>query len=279
MGKNIKIILITQDNEIDISSNLIILIFYLKKVVGIDPDITVIDNNSKDRTVKLIRNFGLDIYRYKVRKTRKVLVETAFNLAKQRNLDILIILDLAGGNTSDDAISLMARGIDEGSRFASAYIQPRKGDGYLGCWALNSQILYEMGPDIDMNLRKYLLEYASSENMEVLAIDELFSVNSKKQRNNMFNLFRRSPLEMISALVKYHPLLFYGMIGMTFLLVAIFSGIITINWFYTHHELNYMMSFLTVALVMIGGFFMVAGLMLNALNIIIEKLEAMKSWL
>jgi hypothetical protein len=30
---------------------------------------------------------------------------------------------------------------------------------------------------------------------------------------------------------------------------------------------------------MIGGFFMVAGLMLNALNIIIEKLEAMKSWL
>jgi hypothetical protein len=29
---------------------------------------------------------------------------------------------------------------------------------------------------------------------------------------------------------------------------------------------------------MIGGFFMVAGLMLNALNVLVERLEAMKKW-
>jgi hypothetical protein len=114
--------------------------------------------------------------------------------------------------------------------------------------------------------------------LEVLAINERISLNSKKKRRNMISLFKRSPLETMSVIVRYHPLTFYGIVGMSILLLAIGSGFYTVDFFYKYGHLSYFPAFLTVALVMIGGFFMVAGLMLNSLNVLVERLEAMKKW-
>ena len=79
-------------------------------------------------------------------------------------------------------------------------------------------------------------------------------------------------------IVKYHPLTFYGFVGMGILLTAMGSGFYTVDYFYEHGHLSYFPAFVTVALVMIGGFFMVAGLMLNSLIVLVERLEAMKKW-
>lgn len=275
----IKFLIITQNSEIEISSHLIILIFYIKSVLKLDPDITIIDNCSTDRTVELAKEIGVKIYRYKSRKSRKVIIETALKIAQRNDFDRLVLLDIAGGNTSDDAISLIARSLEEGKRFASAYIQPRAGDGYLGCWAFDSELIKNVGYEMEVDIKKQLFELASSENLEVLSIDEKFSVKSKRQRKKLFRLMKRSPGEMMTQLVRFHPLFFYGSVGLIIILTALFTGFYTINYFYSHNELNYFPAFLTVALVMLGGFFMVSGLMLNALNVIIEKIEAMKEWL
>ncbi|MGA1821675.1 MAG: hypothetical protein ACMUIG_04035 [Thermoplasmatota archaeon] len=274
-----KIVILTQDNETVISSYLLILLYFLKNKVNMKPDITVLDNNSSDRTVDLAMRTGVSVQRYKKTKRRKELVRKVLQLGKASKANTFIILDITGGNDAEDAISLIARSLVEGKRFASAYIHPPKDGGSLGCWAIDIDLLESMEGDPEFDIEKKLEEIADLADLELIAIDEKVSIQSKKQRRNFLKMFKKSPIEMLSILVKYHPLMFYGSIGMFILLMSLISGFYTVDYFYKYNELNYFPAFTTVALMMIGGFFMVAGLMLNALNVLVEKLEAMKKWL
>ena len=85
--------------------------------------------------------------------------------------------------------------------------------------------------DIEFDIEKKLIELASKQDLEILAVSERIMLNSKKKRRNMFSLFRRSPLETLSVIVKYHPLTFYGFVGMGILLTAMGSGFYTVYTF------------------------------------------------
>jgi hypothetical protein len=275
---DINVIILAMDSEMTIGSIVLFIKYYLEKQVKIDPIITVIDNHSGDRTSEIARKNGASVVVLDDREEWRKIVKRALHLGRKSNSQTLVILDLTGGNDADDAISLISRSIKEDERFASAYIRPMKGNGAVGCWAIDKGLLGRIDGDVEMDVEKKLVELASNEQLEVFAINEKITLTSKRKRRKMFNLFKRSPLQTLAYIMKYHPLTFYGAVGMGILLTAIGSGFYTIDYFYKHNELNYFPAFLTVALVMIGGFFMVAGLMLNALNVLVERLEAMKKW-
>ena len=65
---------------------------------------------------------------------------------------------------------------------------------------------------------------------------------------------------------------------MIVLLFSLGSGFYTVDYFYKNQSLYYPTTFVTVILVMIAGFLLVAGLMLNALNMLVEKVRASKKW-
>jgi hypothetical protein len=276
--KNITVLILSMDSEMVVGSIVTFIKYYLEKEVGTKADITVIDNFSRDRTVKIAREAGANILKVKERVNWTDVVKKALEVGRQSRSQTIVILDLISGNDADDAISLISRSIKEDERFASAYIRPVKGTGSLGCWALDRGLIGMVGGDMEIDIEEKLMELARKQDLEILAINERISLNSKKKRSNMINLFKRSPLETISVLMRYHPLTFYGGVGLAILLLALGSGFYTVDYFYEHGHLSYFPAFVTVALVMIGGFFMVAGLMLNSLNVLVERLEAMKKW-
>ncbi|MGA1873942.1 MAG: hypothetical protein ACMUHY_09765 [Thermoplasmatota archaeon] len=276
--KEITVLILSMDSEVAIGSIVTFIKYYLEKKVETHPKIIVIDNNSKDRTRKIAVEAGAHVLKVKERVKWTDVVKKALEEGRNSNSQTIVILDLTGGNDAEDAISLISRSIKEDERFASGYIRPVNGHGSIGCWAIDKGLMGMVGGDMELDVEQKLVELASKQDLEVLAIKERISLNSKRKRKNLFNVFRRSPLETLSIIVKYHPLTFYGSVGMAILLVAIGSGFYTVDYFYDHGHLSYFPAFTTVALVMIGGFFMVAGLFLNSLNVLVERLEAMKKW-
>ncbi len=275
---NIAVFLITQDSEMRLASDVLLLRYYLANEVKIKPNIVIFDNGSKDRTHELARELKLEVFRSKRKRIKQELVKKLLRVGGDRDFGTLIILDLQSGNTADDAISLISRSLMEKSRFASAYIRPIRGRSGIGCWAIDRGILKQMGSDPETDIKEKILELASKEDLELWAVSEEVSFQSKKTRRNLFELFKRSPIEVLSGLIRYHPLLFYGISGLLVLSLAILSGFYTVDYFYNHNQLNYFPAFITMALIMIGGFLMVAGLILNAWNVLIERLNAVSKW-
>jgi len=273
-----KIVILTHNNQTEIGSILLHLLHFFRTEIGSDPDITVLDNNSSDRTLKLSTLKWIKVYRSRHTMLKTQIVKKALEIGKNEMRDTLIILDVTGGNSSDDVINLIRKSQSEGERFASAYIYPPKNGNSLGCWAIDRGLL---GMAVERNFRveDKLLELASKEELEMLAIKESTESRSKKKRTYILKAFPTSPLKVITILIRYHPLLFYGALGLLMILLALASGFYTVDRFYRTSELSYFPAFTTVLLVMVGGFLMVAGLMLNALNVLVEKLEAMKKWI
>ncbi|MFW3145799.1 MAG: hypothetical protein ACMUIE_03190 [Thermoplasmatota archaeon] len=276
--KRVFVLILGMNSELQIGSTVLALEYYLRERIKTNPNIMYLDNWSADRSKKIVKETGAKVLRMKEPTDWEEVAMTAMDLGKKSKADTIVILDLIGGNNADDAISLISKSISEEERFASAYIKPLEGRSGLGCWAIDKDLLGMVGGNIEMDIEKKLSELAHKENFEILAVDERVSIASKRQRRKLMKGFRRSPLEMLTFLMRHHPLTFYGSVGMGILLLAITSGFYTVDFFYENGYLNYFPAFMTVALVMIGGFFMVAGLMLNALNTLVERLEAMKKW-
>jgi glycosyltransferase involved in cell wall biosynthesis len=274
----VKVIMIVHNHELKLASDILLLRFFLENEVQTRPDIILVDNGSTDRTLEIARMLKVELFKSKERKIKKDIVKKAMRIGEDKEINTLIILDVQGGNTADDAISLIARSIKEGERFASAYIKPVKDKVGIGCWAMDRGILDMMESGSGTDIQSKMLELATKEDLELWAISEEVSFQSKKTRKNFFKLFKGSPIDALSGLIKYHPLTFYSGIGLLVLSLAILSGFYTVDYFYRQNTLNYFPALTTVGLVMIGGFFMVAGLILNAFNVLVERLEAMSKW-
>lgn len=275
---NIKVIIISHNYEMKLASDVLLLRFFLQNEVKTKPDIVLVDNGSTDRTREIARDLKVEIYKAKDRKTKMEIVKKTMRIGEDRRIDTLVILDVQGGNSADDAISLISRSVMEGPRFASAYIKPVKETEGIGCWAMDRGILDKMGKGSGDDIQQKMLELATKEDLELWAISEKVSFQSKKTRRNFFQLFKGSPINAMKGLVRYHPLTFYSVVGLVILSVAILSGFYTVDYFYKNGSLNYFPAFTTVTLIMIGGFMMVAGLILNAFNVLVERLEAMSKW-
>lgn len=275
---SIRVIIITQDSEMKLASDVLLLKYYLEKEARIKPDIVIVDNGSRDRTVDIVHDLKLELYKSRSRKIKKEIVNKVMMIGAEKEINTLIILDLQGGNTADDAISLIARSVKEGARFASAYISPPKEKAGIGCWAIDKGIFRQMGRGSEMDIQKRIIELATKEDLELWAISEEISLQKKKNRKKVFELFKGSPANSFMGLVRYHPLTIYGLLGLLILSVASITGFYTVDYFYRNNDINFFPAFLTAGLVMLGGFFMVAGLILNIMNILVERLEAMSRW-
>jgi len=278
LKKKVKVIILTQDNEMEVASCVFQIGYFVKVELEQEPNILVIDNNSSDRTLHLALSSGVKVLRFNNRSPKKDIVEKALSFGKKERMNTLIILDLTGGNDAEDGISLIKKSQEEGSRFASAYIHPPKGDGAVGCWAIDRGLLNVMNGDGVYKVEDKLFELASEEDLEMLAIRERSGRKRKKQKTSLFKGIPTDPFKAMTALVRYHPLSFYGSLGATSLFGAVLSGVATLQYFYKHNELSYFPAFVTVTLVMIGGFLFVAGLILNAFNVLVEKIEAIRRW-
>ena len=237
----------------------------------VDVSFTVVDNGSSDGTEWFAKKAGSKVIRYKKVMPRSVVVNKAVEVALKEDRGLYVLLDLMGGNSADDAISLLYAVMEKGDRFATGWISPKLGGDTIGCIALDRKNLEALsGRDV----QEYLLGLLRSRELEMSRKTEDVLEHGKMKRNKD----RFDPVGVFRLMRRKHPLKFYGGIGMALMLLSIGSGFYTVDYFYENQNLYYPSAFLTVALVMIGGFMMVAGMMLNALTVITDKVRSERRW-
>ncbi len=274
-GKSLTIVVLSRQREITIASTILLLRSvtheYLKT------DIVVIDNGSTDRTVKLAARSGARVISYPHRIERGEVIGKALDIGKRVNTDLFLILDVMGGNTADDALQLLDTVKEKGDDFASAYIVPGKGEDTVGCWAVDRKLIKRISAT--GNLEDALFEMMKRNKLDYQKIKGKISTPPKRKKRVMKWLPSMGPMELLRHVRRKHPLKFYGGIGMLILLSSLTTGFYSIGYFYTEQQLEYISAFLTVMLVMVGGFFLTAGLMLNSLRVLYERLEATVKWM
>jgi glycosyltransferase involved in cell wall biosynthesis len=269
------IFILARDVEITIASTIFKIKHYLKENVGGDIRFFLIDNGSSDETADLARRAGAKVIRYDTRQRRSVVIRKALQQAVDRPFDIYVMLDLAGGNSADDAVSLLQAALRTGSNFASGYVIPYKGSDTIGCLAMdrdNLKLLYDRGESVT----DFLIDLARSGDLKTHTLSEAAKEYTKRKKT--IRRRRTSFVRWFGEITREHPLKFYGVSGMLVLLLSLVSGFFTVDYLYKHQRLFYPTGFTTAALVMIAGFLLMAGLMMNALNVLVERVRASKRW-
>ncbi len=274
-GRSITIAVLSRQREITIGSTVLLLRTLAQK--GFTSRIIVIDNGSTDRTVKLASRAGAKVISYPHRVDRGEVINKALDVGKRSSTDLFLILDVMGGNTAEDALHLMDTVKEKGDNFASAYIVPEKGEDTIGCWAIDRKLIKRISTT--GKLEDALFDMMKKNKLDYQKIKGKISTPSKRKKGVMKWLPSMGPMELLSHIRMAHPLKFYGGIGMLILLSSLATGFYTIGYFYTEQQLEYVSAFLTVMLVMVGGFFLTAGLMLNSLRVLFERLEATVNWM
>ncbi len=274
-GKSLTIAVLSRQREITIASTVLL----LRSGTHGDfiTDVVVIDNGSTDRTVKLASRSGARVISYPHRVDRGEVIGNALDIGKSADTDLFLILDVMGGNTADDALQLLETVKEKGDDFASAYMVPDKGEDTVGCWAVDRKLIRRISTT--GTLEDALFDIMKRNKLDYQKIKGRISMPSKRKKKSFKWWPSMRPMELLVHVRRTHPLKFYGGIGMLILLSSIVTGFYTIEYFYRNLQLDYVSAFLTVMLVMVGGFFLTAGLMLNSLRILFERLEATVRWM
>jgi hypothetical protein len=216
----------------------------------------------------------VNVKKFSRRKRVELIMENAIEDAKRNGSNVNLFLDLSGDNDADDVISLVRASDIQGSLFAGGWINPRNINGRIGCLALdrnNLLILSESKGDLEAFIEKMLSSKEYRKNMYKEIVEK---------RTKMKGALRRKfdPRFILRAFRRSHPLTFYGSFGLISVLGAMATGFYTVDYFYKNQNLYYPTAFTAVLLTMIGGFFLVAGLILNAMNVVEERVRAIKKW-
>lgn len=268
----VNVIILARDREVSIGST----IYKIQNEIdSVSVSIVVFDNGSQDDTSVIASMAGARVVRYKHHHERSMIFKRAVEEASKIRSRITVLLDTLGENTAEDAVSLANVALKKGKKFAYGYVEPDKGEDTIGCLALdrnNVMKLKEKEEDIEM----ILLEIAHSQDLRKTRFTESIEMVTKRKLEEKKE--KVGFVETFRMIRRQHPLKFYGVLGVISLVGALISGFYTVDYFYRNQHLSYLPAFLTVLLVMISGFLMVAGLMLNALNLMVERIKALKKW-
>jgi glycosyltransferase involved in cell wall biosynthesis len=273
---DVGIIILERGKEVSIASTIFKLKYGIDENLDARTEIVVIDNGSEDETASLARMAGARVVRFKQRVGREKVIQKAVEVGIEKKHAITVFLDRMGGNYAEDAISLVSAALESGKDFASGYVVPTKGEDTIGCLALDhAQLkkLSERGEEVS----SFLLEMARKQNLNKVVFNESVEVVSKKKKGEK-NGNGGSFWQKFTELRRGHPLKFYGGLGILTLLASLGSGFYTVDYFYKHQNLYYPTAFATALMVMIAGFLLVAGLMLNALTVMVNRIKSVKKW-
>ncbi len=233
-----------------------------------------IDNGSTDDSSWVARRSGVEVKKYSKVQRLDAIMRKAIEDAMCSDRDVNIFLDLSGENDADDAISLVRAAAIQGPNFAGGWINPRNENGRIGCLALdrkNLELMNGSKTDFEAFIEKMLSSNEYRKNMYKEMVKKRSKMKEKARP-------RFNPHVFIRNLRRQHPMKFYGSLGLISIVGAMATGFYTVDYFYENQNLYYPTAFGAALLIMIGGFMLVAGLMLNAMNVVEESIKAMKKW-
>ena len=276
--------------------NIASIITKLKKITD---SIIVCDDGSSDMTSDISKNLGAIVITHKKNMGYGVAINSIFQKAKELNIDLLVTFDADGqhrvediekvvepikNNTADLVIG--SRFLDKKSnvpnyrkigikvitKITNVSIKKKLTDSQSGFRAYNKQVLSQISPsDIGMGISTEILIKSSSKGLRIMEVPVTILYSGDTSTHNPVSHGTSVLLSTIKFTSIEHPLKFYGIPSVIFLIIGGIFTTLAIQYYIDVGRLNSNLTLIGGGTVLIGIIFLICAILLYSLVSVVRE--------
>jgi len=276
--------------------NIASIITKLKKITD---SIIVCDDGSSDMTSDISKNLGAIVITHKKNMGYGVAINSIFQKAKELNIDLLVTFDADGQHRVEDiqkVIEPIKNNVADlviGSRFldkksnvpnyrkigikvitkiTNASIKKKLTDSQSGFRAYNKQVLSQISPsDIGMGISTEILIKSSSKGLRIMEVPVTILYSGDTSTHNPVSHGTSVLLSTIKFTSIEHPLKFYGIPSVIFLIIGGIFTTLAIQYYIDVGRLNSNLTLIGGGTVLIGIILLICAILLYSLVSVVRE--------
>ena len=276
--------------------NIASIITKLKKITD---SIIVCDDGSSDMTSDISKNLGAIVITHKKNMGYGVAINSIFQKAKELNSDLLVTFDADGQHRVEDiekVVEPIKNNIADlviGSRFldkksnvpnyrkigikvitkvTNASIKKKLTDSQSGFRAYNKQVLSQISPsDIGMGISTEILIKSSSKGLRIMEVPITILYSGDTSTHNPVSHGTSVLLSTIKFTSIEHPLKFYGIPSVIFLIIGGIFTTLAIQYYIDVGRLNSNLTLIGGGTILIGIIFLICAILLYSLVSVVRE--------
>ncbi len=276
--------------------NIASIITKLKKITD---SIIVCDDGSSDMTSDISKNLGAIVITHKKNMGYGVAINSIFQKAKEVNSDLLVTFDADGQHRVEDiekVVEPLKNNIADlviGSRFldnksdvpnyrkigikvitkiTNASIKKKLTDSQSGFRAYNKQVLSQISPsDIGMGISTEILIKSSSKGLRIMEVPVTILYSGDTSTHNPVSHGTSVLLSTIKFTSIEHPLKFYGIPSVIFLIIGGIFTTLAIQYYIDVGRLNSNLTLIGGGTVLIGIILLICAILLYSLVSVVRE--------
>ena len=276
--------------------NIASIITKLKKITD---SIIVCDDGSSDMTSDISKNLGAIVITHKKNMGYGVAINSIFQKAKELNSDLLVTFDADGQHRVEDiekVVEPIKNNIADlviGSRFldkksnvpnyrkigikvitqvTNASIKKKLTDSQSGFRAYNRQVLSQISPsDIGMGISTEILIKSSSKGLRIMEVPITILYSGDTSTHNPVSHGTSVLLSTIKFTSIEHPLKFYGIPSVIFLIIGGIFTTFAIQYYIDVGRLNSNLTLIGGGTVLIGIILLICAILLYSLVSVVRE--------
>ena len=276
--------------------NIASIITKLKKITD---SIIVCDDGSSDMTSDISKNLGAIVITHKKNMGYGVAINSIFQKAKELNIDLLVTFDADGqhrvediekvvepikNNTADLVIG--SRFLDKKSnvpnyrkigikvitKITNVSIKKKLTDSQSGFRAYNKQVLSQISPsDTGMGISTEILIKSSSKGLRIMEVPVTILYSGDTSTHNPVSHGTSVLLSTIKFTSIEHPLKFYGIPSVIFLIIGGIFTTLAIQYYIDVGRLNSNLTLIGGGTVLLGIILLICAILLYSLVSVVRE--------
>lgn len=280
--------------------NIASIILKLKKITN---KIIICDDGSNDLTGKIAKELGAIVIKHEKNLGYGSGIRSIFLKAKELNVDVLVTFDADGQHRIEDIETVLtpiknySADIVIGSRFlndedtreipeyrkigikaitklTNASLNEKLTDSQSGFRAYNQNVLKEITPsDQGMGVSTEILIKANSKKFKIIEVPIKVLYDGDTSTHNPVSHGTSVILSTMKFISIEHPLKFYGIPGLTFLITGLFFIVWTIQIFGESRQIITNISLIGIGATILGTILIVTAILLFSLVTVVRERE------
>ena len=276
--------------------NIASIIIKLKKITD---SIIVCDDGSSDMTSEISKNLGVVVISHKKNMGYGVAINSIFQKSKEMNSDLLVTFDADGQHRVEDiekVVEPIKNNVADlviGSRFldkksdipnyrkigikvitqvTNVSIKKKLTDSQSGFRAYNQRVLSQISPsDMGMGISTEILIKASSKGLRITEVPITVLYEGDTSTHNPVSQGTSVLISTIKFTSIEHPLKFYGIPSIIFLIIGSVFTYSTIQFYAEIGRLNTNLTLIAASTILIGIVLIITAILLFSLVSVVRE--------